>query len=216
MRFRDPVCGMEIRWEEAVGYAVVGPLVVYFCCPGCASRFRQDPSRHVNVERWLSEDPPPIEAAGCDGNPLDLAGGDVVAHRSLSTTSVPTIGRLSLDDFEALVVRRWRHHLGRGGGQTLQGRVLERALLVSAMADGGQDHGHEVDRMLAAEVVRLRSKELERDRIDEELRALPAALAEALRVAQLEPDRRQRLLNSLQRGVDEVRDWIDQSPAVTR
>lgn len=40
--FHDPVCGMTISWEEATDFEIVGPTVVYFCCAGCAERFRRE------------------------------------------------------------------------------------------------------------------------------------------------------------------------------
>ena len=93
MRFRDPVCGMEVRWEEAVDYEVVGPIVVYFCCSGCASRFREDPERHVDVHTWLGDEAVGGDAADCSGEPLDLgAAGETCL---LYTSPSPRDGLLS-------------------------------------------------------------------------------------------------------------------------
>lgn len=42
MMIRDPVCGMAIAWEEAADFEIVGGNVIYFCCAGCAARFRHE------------------------------------------------------------------------------------------------------------------------------------------------------------------------------
>nr|NIQ53390.1 YHS domain-containing protein [Gemmatimonadota bacterium]NIU73537.1 YHS domain-containing protein [Gammaproteobacteria bacterium]NIY07933.1 YHS domain-containing protein [Gemmatimonadota bacterium] len=47
MTVRDPVCGMCLEWEEARAFQRVGDAVVYFCCPGCATRFDEDPDRYL-------------------------------------------------------------------------------------------------------------------------------------------------------------------------
>lgn len=208
MRFRDPVCGMEIRWEEAVDYAVVGPLVVYFCCPGCARRFRQDPARHVAVEEWLSDAPPPPGGSGCARDPRSLAGGDGQSHRSLRAGAVPAVAGVTLDELEALVVRRWQRILGTHERETMRSRVLERALLLRAITDEDLEREHQLDRMVAAEVARLRSLELERERIASELEALPDAYVAALRdVTPCEADVA-GLAAALRGAVSDVRGWI--------
>ncbi|NIP82368.1 MAG: hypothetical protein GWM90_25350 [Gemmatimonadetes bacterium] len=212
MRVRDPVCGMEIRWEEAVDYALVGPVVVYFCCAGCASRFREDPARHVDATRWLSEQPDPASSADCGTEPLDLAGDGTPAHRSLRRDAVPRLGDLTLDDFEALVARQWCRLLAPDSRQPLRTRVLERALLVCALTRPGEERRHELDRLLAAEVARLRSKEMERDRVAEELRTLPDAFAAAVECVRLDPTHRRHLHSTLRQGVAEARAWIARRP----
>ena len=44
----DPVCGMSIRPEDAVGHASHRVETYYFCSQRCLDRFRADP------EKWRS------------------------------------------------------------------------------------------------------------------------------------------------------------------
>lgn len=214
VRFKDPVCGMEIRWEEAVSYAVVGPVVVYFCCHGCASRFHEDPTRHVDVDGWLT-DAPTSDDVDCATRPLPLAGGDGPVRRSLRLGAVPKVGRITLDELESLIEIRWRQLLGSTGGP-LRTRVLERALLVCAFTGPDEERRHDIDRMLAAEVVRLRSRQMDRDRVEEELQLLPEAFADALAEANVDPTEARRLERVLQDRIAEVRVWIFTRPGGSR
>ncbi len=52
---RDPVCGMTVTAEEAVGSAEYEHQTYYFCSEGCLRKFRDDP------ERYLSEQNPVVE-----------------------------------------------------------------------------------------------------------------------------------------------------------
>jgi YHS domain-containing protein len=206
MMTRDPVCGMEIRWEEAVGYAVLGPVVVYFCCGGCATRFRQDPTRHVDVEAWLSDDNPATEGDGCDARPLPFQR-ESRAHRSLQRSAVPRLGRLTLDELEDLVQLHWRRRLGAGEPGALRTRVLERCLLLRAATGAIESRDPESDRFLAAEVARLRDRRHERRRIALELDALPAAFAAALLEAEMEGAEVARIRAVLEADLAEAVSW---------
>ena len=42
----DPVCGMEIRPEDAVASEEHEGRTFHFCSPGCHDTFRQDPHRY--------------------------------------------------------------------------------------------------------------------------------------------------------------------------
>jgi Cu+-exporting ATPase len=44
---RDPVCGMEIAEEDAVGWHEYDGQRYYFCAPSCLENFRADPARYV-------------------------------------------------------------------------------------------------------------------------------------------------------------------------
>jgi len=75
---RDPVCGMEIRPEEAAERIVHGGETFHFCSSGCAERFRDDP------ERFLREEP-----AGHGPSHAPAAGDAHAAHGSGSTWTCP-------------------------------------------------------------------------------------------------------------------------------
>ncbi len=47
----DPVCGMEVRPEDAAGAWEHGGATYYFCSRSCLERFKVDP------ESFLSMDP---------------------------------------------------------------------------------------------------------------------------------------------------------------
>ncbi len=43
----DPVCGMEVRPEQAAGRSAYGGRTYYFCSPGCKQRFDRQPEGYV-------------------------------------------------------------------------------------------------------------------------------------------------------------------------
>ncbi|MGQ0645713.1 MAG: YHS domain-containing protein [Elusimicrobiota bacterium] len=46
MMTKDPVCGMEIDREEAIGVSEHEGQNYYFCCSMCKEKFDADPSRY--------------------------------------------------------------------------------------------------------------------------------------------------------------------------
>lgn len=48
---RDPVCGMMIAPEDAVGTAVHNGVTYHFCNPSCLTKFNADPARYVEPEK---------------------------------------------------------------------------------------------------------------------------------------------------------------------
>lgn len=205
MRYRDPVCGMEIRWEEAVDYEVIGPVVAYFCCAGCASRFREDPDRHVDVRAWMAGEGLPTDS-DCGGDPLPLAPEEATARRTRTLATAPRVGDLTLDEVEALVVRNWHRLLG-GQPDRLRTRTLERALLTFALTND-QKRRLDLDRLLAAEVARLRVRAVDRDRIEQELAHLPGAFAVVLLNASVGPAETASLYDAVNAKLDRIRPWI--------
>ncbi|MFO7892811.1 MAG: hypothetical protein R6U63_03665 [Longimicrobiales bacterium] len=205
MRFRDPVCGMEIRWEEAVNYEVVGPVVVYFCCTGCATRFREDPAQHVDVHAWV-EGGSRAETAPCGGEPLALQPQESSARRSRTLATAPQVGMLTLDEVEALVARHWRRLLDDDQGW-LRTRTLERALLTFGLTGDG-DRRKETDRLLAAEVARLRRREIDTERIEAELALLPRALATVLLDVTVGPTETAEFYETIEMKLAEIRPWV--------
>lgn len=212
MKQRDPVCGMEIGWEEAVDHVVVGPVVMYFCCPGCARKFRDDPVAHVDVRAWLGEESPAVDPGACGGEPLghDASG---VARKSISHDAVPRIGRHTIDEVDALVVRRWRRLLGLNPTSALRARVLERALLLRAVAATEEELAY-ADRALAAEVVRLRSRDPDPYRLHRELEAMGTAFEAVLADLEVGPTELVRVHERIASGLEESRTWVFSPPRV--
>jgi P-type Cu+ transporter len=46
----DPVCGMTIAPEDAIGHVEHGGRTYYFCAQSCLERFREDPERFLRTE----------------------------------------------------------------------------------------------------------------------------------------------------------------------
>ena len=47
---KDPVCGMTVEPETAVGAWEHDDQVYYFCSVGCLERFKQDPQRFLDMD----------------------------------------------------------------------------------------------------------------------------------------------------------------------
>ena len=58
----DPVCGMTISPEHAVGHVDHNGKTYYFCSDSCLERFRADPARFANPERKQAATTPDLEA----------------------------------------------------------------------------------------------------------------------------------------------------------
>src|SRR6185369_12343815 len=44
---RDPVCGMEVQPDSAAASETYAGQTYYFCCKGCAAKFRADPAKYL-------------------------------------------------------------------------------------------------------------------------------------------------------------------------
>ena len=72
---RDPVCGMNVDPQKAAAQAEHAGTTYYFCAPGCAKRFLQDPEKYVsNLQK-------PVAPAGLvnlqiQGQPTPASAGD--------------------------------------------------------------------------------------------------------------------------------------------
>lgn len=44
---KDPVCGMNVDPQSAVGKSDYKGQTYYFCCPGCKSSFDKDPEKYL-------------------------------------------------------------------------------------------------------------------------------------------------------------------------
>lgn len=198
MTVRDPVCGMCLEWEEARAFQQVGDAVVYFCCPGCATRFDEDPERYLEPGANRRSD---VE---CPATPRRHP---VLSHGIPSTVPfdrLPQIGALRLDAFEDRVARAW---VGAGGIRT-ECRVLSRALLSRVL---GWAEPHRISVRIAAEISMLRSECDDLAVILEQLTDLPHAVAAAGREAGLCRSEIDRLRKAMVREVAEAVLWLDPS-----
>ena len=44
---KDPVCGMDVKPEQAAGTSEYQGETYYFCCPDCKEQFDEDPESFV-------------------------------------------------------------------------------------------------------------------------------------------------------------------------
>jgi Cu+-exporting ATPase len=49
MMERDPVCGMTVDPERAAAQVVYADKTYYFCCAGCADKFRAEPAKYLSA-----------------------------------------------------------------------------------------------------------------------------------------------------------------------
>jgi len=47
---KDPICGMDVKEEEAAATYEYKGKTYYFCAVGCKEKFAQDPERYVEKE----------------------------------------------------------------------------------------------------------------------------------------------------------------------
>ncbi len=180
-------------------------MVVYFYCAGCASRFREDPARHVDVHAWVAGGRPG-RPHPCGGEPLALPPGEPTARGSRTLATEPRVGALTLDELEALITRHWRRLLGDEQG-ALRARTLGRALLTFALADDPSQR-RDIDRLLAAEVARLRLRPVDRERLERELARLPQAFAAVLLEVSVGPAEAASIYTSIEKKLAEIRPWV--------
>src|SRR5580698_295188 len=62
---RDPVCGMTVDAARAAAQVVYAGKPYYFCCPGCAGKFRAEPAKYLSAVAPA--------AAGSDGAPVQFS-----------------------------------------------------------------------------------------------------------------------------------------------
>ena len=73
----DPVCGMSISVDDAVGQVEHRGSTYYFCAEGCLERFRSDPGQFLDEDRRTALDAPgggPIQYT-CPMHPEIVQGG---------------------------------------------------------------------------------------------------------------------------------------------
>lgn len=195
MKVRDPVCGMCIEWVEAVAFQTVGDAVVYFCCPGCAARFREAPEDYLD-NRSVSP-----EVTSCPPRPRPEPVSSHGVPAAVPRTLLPSVGSLHIDEFEERVHRAWAGEEIRGGAC----RVLSRALLCRVL---GWAEPHGISVRIAAEISVLRNRCDDLAAILDRLAALPEAVATACREAGLSRDETNRMTDAITGEVADARLWL--------
>jgi len=83
---RDPVCGMTVDPARATAQAIYVGKIHYFCCGGCADKFREEPAKYLGAK--VSQEMPRDNAlvqfsrAGAPAAAPALAG----SHEALRNT----------------------------------------------------------------------------------------------------------------------------------
>ncbi len=123
---------------------------------------------------------------------------------------LPRVGVLSLDEFEAEMCAEWTARLGPAVCSS-RARVIERCILSLMLGDRGRKH--EVERLLAAELVQLRDPACDADAALGALRRLPQAIEAAGQAAGLTSERARSLRHLAEDLVVQVRAWSGETAA---
>lgn len=195
MRVLDPVCGMCIEWEEACAFEVVDDRVVYFCCRGCADRFREAP------EEYLERRTPTRDQASCPPAPRSIPITSHGVPTTIAVEALPMVGTLHVDDFERELERAW---VGDDSARRAC-RVLARALLSRVI---GWAEAHHISVRIAAEISLLRHQCDDLDTVQDQLARLPEAMAMACREAGLPLHEAHRMRRSMAEQAADARSWL--------
>src|ERR1700686_2515512 len=69
MTHTDPVCGMTIEEEDAVGSHEPAGVTYYFCNPSCLERFKDDPQEFLNADAHATAPVPAGASFTCPMHP---------------------------------------------------------------------------------------------------------------------------------------------------
>lgn len=195
MKVRDPVCGMCIEWVEACAFQVVGDDVVYFCCHGCAARFRGAPQEYLEREDGYTD------VTGCPPRPRPDPVSSHGVPAAVPKAHLPAVGALHIDEFEERVHRAWSNE----DAPVVECRVLGRALLSRVL---GWAEPHRISVRIAAEISILRNQRDDLGAVLRRLAILPAAMAKACREADLSSSEVSRLRDAMAREVADACLWL--------
>jgi Cu+-exporting ATPase len=99
MMERDPVCGMTVDPAQAAAQAVYAGRTYYFCCAGCADKFRAEPAKYSNakVSREMPRDSTLVQfsRAGTPAAAPALAG----SHDKLHDAEAPAAIRAAANSY---------------------------------------------------------------------------------------------------------------------
>src|ERR1700676_4838787 len=96
MTERDPVCGMQVDPARAPARAAHDGRAYFFCCPGCAQKFRVDPDKYLAPRPAppaaslvvVGAAPPPPVPASMPGSTLASTRAIATAHASTAHSSI--------------------------------------------------------------------------------------------------------------------------------
>ena len=88
---RDPVCGMDVRPEDAAGFSVYKGETYYFCSPLCKQKFDVDSEKYLRREHEPMGMPQTKTGAG-PGPLLSTAGGGAAAGDKPEKIELPVTG----------------------------------------------------------------------------------------------------------------------------
>ena len=88
---RDPVCGMMVSPARAAAQEVYAGKTYFFCCAGCADKFRADPAKYLNMKAFA--------ATGSDGELVQFsrtgatgaAPALAVSHEDMHASGRPAV-----------------------------------------------------------------------------------------------------------------------------
>jgi P-type Cu+ transporter len=91
MMERDPVCGMMVSPARAAAQAVYAGKTYFFCCAGCADKFRAEPAKYLNMKAFA--------ATGSDGELVQFsrtgatgaAPALAVSHEDMHASGRPAV-----------------------------------------------------------------------------------------------------------------------------
>lgn len=119
----------------------------------------------------------------------------------------PSLGSLSLDEFETLVRSEWRRRLGKNAYRRPHSRALIRALVVFALKPESPIRSAVVEELLWKEIAAFEAGGLNRWLIQAELLRLSQAIWEVLSLADLELDHSQTLMERISRKLLRTPSW---------
>ncbi|MEJ2219103.1 MAG: hypothetical protein P8099_21160 [Gemmatimonadota bacterium] len=145
----------------------------------------------------------------CDGPALHRLPLDAPASlESVSAGAVPQVAGQSLDAFEAALFQAWQRRLPADYRTRPECRTLERALILQTLVPSDPEGRHRSEVLTAAEIARLRTPRLERNRVQTELRAIPGAFEEALLGAALSQAQVDACIRKVRTLVQDLEFWL--------
>ena len=179
---RDPVCGMDVRPDEAAGVSVYKGETYYFCSPGCKKKFDAEPEKYLGPQAPLEpmeggSRPEPPGTSAAVKPPADLRRVDLPVTGMHCAACAVNVER-GLRDLAGVS----RANVNFATGQAtvfVEPRLLDPRSLVEAVRGTGYGVGTaaaelSIEGMSCASCVR---------HVEEALRALPGVLQASVNLA---------------------------------
>ena len=88
---RDPVCGMTVDPARAAAQAVYAGKTYYFCCAGCADKFRAEPAKYLNMKAPAATGSDAELVQFSRAGAAGVAPALAVSHESMRTSGRPAV-----------------------------------------------------------------------------------------------------------------------------